>query len=83
MKVKFTSPITNLVIFGRIIDFMKTADCFTILGDDGNVYRLIQPNSDYNFGFIWNEEAEQKYTEALSKTVEELEQLDKQAQRSK
>ena len=72
MRVKFTSPITNQVIFGRIIDFVKTGDCFTILGDDGITYRLIWPNSDYNFGFILNEEAERKYAEALNRKVDEF-----------
>ena len=83
MRVKFTSPFTNQVIFGRIIDFLRNSDCFAILGDDGNVYRLIQPNSDYNFRFIQNEEAERKYAAALNRKVDELEQLDKQARRSK
>ena len=77
MRVKFTSPITNQVIFGTIIDFTKKANCFTILGVDGGVYRLIQPNSDYNFGFILNEEGERKYAEKANAVAEELEALDK------
>ena len=82
MKVKFTSPITNQVIFGNIIDFTKNADCFTILGVDGGMYRLIQPNSDYNFGFILNEEGERKYAEKANAVADELEALDKKFKKS-
>ena len=40
------------------------------------LYR-INPNSDYNFGFIPNEEADRKYTEALNARVDELDALGK------
>lgn len=43
----------------------------------------LDPASDYNFGFVQNAESDLKYELALGKAVEELEQLDKQAQRSK
>jgi len=81
MKVKFTEPVLNRVEFGTIIE-MFNAEMFVIQGDKGGRF-IINPNSDCNFGFIWDEEAERNYAEALDRHAEEMEQLDKQARRSK
>ena len=75
MRVKFTNTLFREVIFGTIIE-MATPELFVIQADKGGRY-LVNPNSDYNFGFIWNEEAEQKYAEALNRRAEEAERLDK------
>ena len=75
MRVKFTNTLFNKVIFGTIIE-MITSELFTIQADEGGRY-IVNPNSDCNFGFIWNEEAEQSYAEALNRKVDELERLDR------
>jgi hypothetical protein len=84
MKVKFTNTLTQLkdkkVLFGTIIAIID--DSFVIQIDGGGRC-IINPNSDYNFGFIPNEEADRKFAEALNRKVDEMEQLDKQARRSK
>ena len=36
------------------------------------VLYLIDPNSDYNFGFVWNEEADRKFQEAMDARVDEF-----------
>ena len=71
MKVKFTNTLFNEVIFGTIIE-MITPELFVIQADKGGRY-IVNPNSDYNFGFIWNEEAEQKFAERLNAYADEME----------
>lgn len=70
MKVKFTEPILNRVVFGTIVE-MFNAETFVVQGDNGGRY-IINPNSDYNFGFILNEEADRKYAERLNGAVDEF-----------
>ena len=73
MKVKFTNTLTQLkdqkVLFGTIIAIMD--DSFVIQIDGGGRC-IINPNSDYNFGFIPNEEADRKFAEALNRKVDEF-----------
>ena len=71
MRVKFTNTLFNEVIFGTIIE-MITPELFVIQADKGGRY-IVNPNSDYNFGFIWNEEAEQKFAERLNAYADEME----------
>ena len=70
MKVKFTEPILNRVVFGTIVE-MFNAETFVVQGDNGGRY-IINPNSDYNFGFIPNKEADRKYAERLDGAVDEI-----------
>ena len=70
MKVKFTEPILNRVVFGTIVE-MFNAETFVVQGDNGGRY-IINPNSDYNFGFIPNKEADRKYAERLDGAVDEF-----------
>ena len=70
MKVKFTEPILNRVVFGTIVE-MFNAETFVVQGDNGGRY-IINPNSDYNFGFIPNKEADRKYAERLNGAVDEF-----------
>ena len=79
MKVKFTEPILNRVVFGTIVEMSNNH--FLIQGDNGWQY-MINPNSDYNFGFIPNEEAERKYAEVLNRRVAELDALEKKSKKS-
>lgn len=77
MRVKFTNPLNKKeVLFGIIVEFLRHLELFVIQGDKGGRY-MINPNSDYNFGFIPNEEADRKYAIALNAVAEELERLDK------
>jgi hypothetical protein len=73
------------VLFGNIVEMYQPAGTLIVeyCSRGFTIQTLINPNSDYNFGFIPNEEADLKYELALGKTVEELELLDKQAARSK
>ena len=70
MKVKFTEPILNRVVFGTIVE-MFNAETFVVQGDNGGRY-IVNPNSDYNFGFIPNKEANRKYAERLNAAVDEF-----------
>ena len=70
MKVKFTEPILNRVVFGTVVE-MFNAETFVVQGDNGGHY-MINPNSDYNFGFIPNKEANRKYAERLDGAVDEF-----------
>ena len=79
MKVKFTEPVIKLVVFGTIIKMSNNH--FLIQGDNGWQY-MINPNSDYNFGFIPNDEADRKYAEALNRRVDELDALEKKSKKS-
>ena len=73
MRVKFTNTLTQLndreVLFGTIVAMMTESFVIQI---DGGGRCIINPNSDYNFGFIPNEEADRKYAEALNRLVDEL-----------
>ena len=80
MKVKFTEPVLNRVAFGTIVE-MFNAEMFVVQGDRGGQY-IINPNSDYNFGFIPNEEANRKYAEKLNARVDELDALEKKSKKS-
>ena len=79
MKVKFTEPILNRVVFGTIVE-MFNAETFVVQGDNGGRY-IINPNSDYNFGFIPNKEANRKYAERLDGAVDEFD-LQKKSKKS-
>ena len=68
MKVKFTELILNRVVFGTIVE-MFNAETFVVQGDNGGRY-IINPNSDYNFGFIPNKEANRKYADRLDAVVD-------------
>ena len=80
MKVKFTEPVIKLVVFGTIVE-MFNAEMFVVQGDKGGRY-ILNPNSDYNFGFIPNEEADRKYAEAWNRKVDELDALEKKSKKS-
>ena len=73
MRVKFTNTLTQLkyqkVLFGTIIAIMDESFVIQI---DGGGRCIINPNSDYNFGFIPNEEADRKFAEALNRKVDEF-----------
>ena len=43
---------------------------FVVVSDDGKEY-IVNPNSDYNFGFTWNEEAEYEYMRKVELMVDE------------
>ena len=80
MKVKFTNPLNDrIVLFGDIVEMSNSH--FFILGDNGSTYS-INPNSDYNFRFIPNEEADTKFQEALNVRVDEMEALEKKFKQS-
>ena len=70
MKVKFTESVLNRVVFGTVVE-MFNAETFVVQGDNGGRY-IINPNSDYNFGFIPNKEANRKYAERLNAMVDEF-----------
>jgi len=74
-----------VVLFGNIVEMDQPAGTLIVeyCSRGFTIQTPINPNSDYNFGFIPNEEADLKYELALGQRSEELEQLDKQAQRSK
>ena len=79
MKVKFTEPVIKLVVFGTIVEMSNNH--FLVQGEKGGRY-IINPNSDYNFGFIPNEEADRKYAERLDRHVAELDALEKKSKKS-
>ena len=73
MEIKFTNPKNaKEVLFGVIKE--KTFNVFAVVSDAGKEY-VINPNSDYNFGFVWNEEAERGYHEMAEKRWNEDETL--------
>ena len=73
MKVKFTNPRNSKeVLFGEIVEIYNGS--FVV--QSNYTSWLIDPNSDYNFAFILNEEADRKYAEALDRHVAELDALD-------
>ena len=81
MKVKFTNPlnVSISILFGDIVEMSSTH--FFILGDNGETY-VINPNSDYNFRFIPNEEADTNFQEALKVRGDEMEALEKKFKQS-
>ena len=79
MKVKFTEPVIKLVVFGTIVEMSNNH--FLVQGEKGGRY-IINPNSDYNFGFIPNDEADRKYAEALDRRAAELDALEKKSKKS-
>jgi hypothetical protein len=80
MRVKFTNTITKKVEFGSMIE-MFDPQHVVVQADRGGRY-IINPNSDYNFGFIMNEEGERKFEEKVIATAEMLEALEKKSKKS-
>jgi hypothetical protein len=80
MRVKFTNTITKKVEFGSMIEIFDPQHV-VVQADRGGRY-IINPNSDYNIGFIPNEEADRKYAAALDRKVDELDALDKKSEKS-
>ena len=80
MKVKFTNTVTGKVEFGSMIEIFDTQHV-VVQADKGGRY-VINPNSDYNFGFIPNEEADRKYAERLNALVDEIEASEKKSRQS-
>jgi len=82
MKVKFTDPVIEKVKYGHIIEAIDgidgTPELFVVKGIEGGRF-IINPNSDYNFGFILNKEAEKAYEKNLNTRVEELENYEQMA----
>lgn len=73
------------VLFGKLIR-AKVAEGTVVVEYSISAMRYeleLDPASDYNFKFVQNAESDLKFELALGKTVEELEQLDKQARRSR
>ena len=69
MKVKFTNPRNSKeVLFGEIVEIYNGS--FVV--QSNYTSWLIDPNSDYNFAFILNEEADRKYAERLNAAVDEF-----------
>ena len=69
MEIKFTNPKNNNeVLFGVIKE--KGFSIFVVVSNDGKEY-AVNPNSDYNFGFIWNEEAERGFEKKVELMVDE------------
>jgi len=83
----FFDPVLDgpVVLFGRLIRANVTAGTVVVeYSISAMRYQLeLDPATDFNFQFVQNAESDLKYELALGKTVEELEQLDKQAARSK
>jgi hypothetical protein len=75
MRVKFTNTLFNEVIFGTIIEMM-TAELFVIQADKGGRY-IINPNADYNFEFILNEEGERRRKAGFEALIEKIEKADR------
>ena len=72
MRVKFTNTLNSKeILFGSVIE-MFNAEMLVVQSDKGGRY-IVNPNSDYNFGFILNEEAERKYAERLNAYADEME----------
>jgi hypothetical protein len=64
MKVKFTNPLNDKqVVFGTILQMFNNT-MFVVHSDLDDCRYIINPNSDYNFSFIPNEEAERKVAES-------------------
>jgi hypothetical protein len=74
----------NKILFGQVKQVVD--ECFLevecINEMSKPVKYIVNPNSDYNFSFIPNEEAERKYADKLNAYADELEALDKKARKS-
>jgi hypothetical protein len=82
MKVKFTNPLDDKqVVFGTILQMFNNT-MFVVHSDLDDCRYIINPNSDYNFRFIPNEEADNKFREALNRKVDELDALEKKSKKS-
>ena len=72
------------ILFGRVKqvvdECMLEVEWINFIGKP--VLYRINPNSDYNFSFIPNEEAERMYADKLNAYADELEALDKKARKS-
>jgi len=69
MKVKFTNPTnSNEVLFGTITGM--NGKMFTIIRSVGKIY-MVNPNDDYNFGFILSAKGEEKYAAKLDEMIDE------------
>jgi len=64
----------NKILVGQVKqvvdEYFLEVECFNEIGKP--VKYVINPNSDYNFRFIPNAEADRKYAEALNRKVDEL-----------
>jgi hypothetical protein len=62
------------ILFGQVKqvvdDRFLEVECINEIGNP--VKYIINPNSDYNFGFILNAEAESKYAAALNRLVDQI-----------
>ena len=71
------------ILFGRVKqvvdECMLEVEWINFIGKP--VLYRINPNSDYNFRFIPNEEADNKFQEALNVRVDEMEALEKKSKR--
>jgi hypothetical protein len=74
-----------VVLFGRLIRANVSAGTVVVeYSLSAMRYELeLDPASDFNFKFIQNDESDLKFDLALGQHAEELERLNKQAQRSK
>jgi hypothetical protein len=72
------------ILFGRVKqvvdEYFLEVECINEMGKP--VKYTVNPNSDYNFRFIPNEEADIKFKEALNVLVDEIEALEKKFKRS-
>ena len=72
------------ILFGRVKqvvdECMLEVEWINFIGKP--VLYRINPNSDYNFGFIPNNEADRKYANALDRHVAELDALEKKSKKS-
>ena len=63
------------ILFGRVKqvvnEYFLEVEWINFIGKP--VLYRINPNSDYNFGFILNEEGERKYADRLNAMVDEFE----------
>ena len=85
MKVKLRVKLTDifnpgLVVFGNVVEMTADQE-LVVLTDKGGRY-IVNPNSDYNFRFIPNEEADRKYAEDWNARVDELDALEKKSKKS-
>ena len=84
MKVKLRVKLTDifnpaLVVFGNVVEMTADQE-LVVLTDKGGRY-IVNPNSDYNFRFIPNEEADNKFQEALNAHADAMEALEKKSKR--
>jgi hypothetical protein len=72
------------ILFGRVKqvvdEYFLEVECINEMGKP--VKHMVNPNSDYNFRFIPNEEADNKFQEALNALVDEMDALEKKFKRS-